>query len=166
MTPVDMIALPQISAVTVDASGSQVLVARSVADWEADKRVHQYWRFDLTGRALHHLPALDGADTAIFSPDGRFLAIDMPPEGSRSDEVFLAEADGTGLRRLTRHPTSIRDIAWSPDGAWIYFLATDTYSEAEKARRERLALIDPYFETLRHRHLWRVDPRDRARPNE
>ncbi|MEA1941110.1 MAG: S9 family peptidase [Pseudomonadota bacterium] len=155
MTPVDMVSLARLSDVDLHASGRRALVTRSIADWAEDARIDQYWRYDIMAGTLDHLPALDDADSVAISPDGRRLAVDMPPEGSSRDEVFLADPDGTGLRRLTRHPTSVRSISWSPDGAWIYFLATDDYSEAE---RDRFARIDPYFETVRHRHLWRVDP--------
>ena len=100
-----------------------------------------------------------------LSPDGRHLAIDRPPEGYTADEVYIADADGAGLERLTRHPTSVRDISWSPDGEWIYFIATDDRTDEEEAHHDRYELIEPYFETTRFRHLWRVNVRtgDRQR---
>ena len=158
MTPADMIALSRLSDVDLHASGLHALVTRSVADWAADERIDQYWHYDIAAGTLDHLAALDDADSVRVSPDGDRLAIDMPPDGSRQDDVFLAAADGSGLQRLTHHPTSVRSVSWSPDGAWIYFLATDAYSDAEKHDRDRFGVIDPYFETVRHRHLWRVDP--------
>jgi dipeptidyl aminopeptidase/acylaminoacyl peptidase len=158
MTPVDMVALARLSDVDVHSSGLQALVTRSVADWAEDGRIDQYWRYDIAAGTLDHLTALDDADSVHLSPQGDRLAADMPPGGSREDEVFLANTDGTGLQRLTRHPTSVRSVSWSPDGSWIYFLATDDYTDDEKADRDRFALIDPYFETVRHRHLWRADP--------
>ena len=158
MTPVDMVSLARLSDVDLHPSGLHALVTRSIADWAEDERVDQYWRYDIMAGTFDHLAALDDADSIALSPDGQRLAADMPPEGSSRDEVFLANADGSGLQRLTRHSTSVRSVSWSPDGHWIYFLATDAYTDEEEAERDRFARIDPYFETIRHRHLWRVDP--------
>ena len=54
-----------------------------------------------------------------FSPDGSKLVFYSASSGN--DEIYVMNADGTGLRNLTNHPA--RDIHphWSPDGSTIVF---------------------------------------------
>jgi TolB protein len=63
-----------------------------------------------------------------WSPDGRRIAfrridridaLGYPLAGNL--DLYVVNADGSGLRRLTRHK-NVRWIAWSPDGRTIAFL--------------------------------------------
>jgi len=58
----------------------------------------------------------------IWSPDGKQLAFAGTHHGS--DDVFIINADGSGLRRLTRSSYSECPEAFSPDGKSIYFTAS------------------------------------------
>jgi Tol biopolymer transport system component len=67
-----------------------------------------------------------------WSPDGRQLAftIQLPPgrglcdrAGACNDEIYVIDADGTGLRRLTRNAVPDGPASWSPDGKTIGFLS-------------------------------------------
>lgn len=85
--------------------------------------------FELLGD-LWLLPATGGEARAItsgrafeseprFSPDGRQLA--FVSDGTGSDNVWVANADGTGARVLTRLDGPIVHApAWSPDGRTLY----------------------------------------------
>jgi serine/threonine protein kinase len=55
------------------------------------------------------------------SPDGRTMALSMT-EGPR-ESLFLVNADGTRLRRLTTDDARDRGPLWSPDGKTIYFFS-------------------------------------------
>ena len=35
--------------------------------------------------------------------------------------LYVVNADGSGLRRLTRNPIATHPLVWSPDGRTIYF---------------------------------------------
>jgi Tol biopolymer transport system component len=67
-----------------------------------------------------------------WSPDGSRIAF-MSPEGSQYD-IFVMNADGTDVRRLTESPADDGWPAWSPDGRQIVFSSVRDdclYSEAD-----------------------------------
>lgn len=62
------------------------------------------------------------------SPDGKRIAFvmrttDLEANKGRSD-LWLVNADGTGLRQLTYSPESEGQPVWSPDGQSLFFLST------------------------------------------
>jgi Tol biopolymer transport system component len=71
---------------------------------------------------------LHGAATPTWSPDGTRLAF-TGFDGGLSD-LFVVNADGSGLQRLTRDRFADLQPAWSPDGRTIAFI-TDRGPEAD-----------------------------------
>src|SRR5207247_11024943 len=67
-------------------------------------------------------PAWDG-DPA-WSPDGQRIAFSSQRDGST--DIYVMNADGSGLRRVTAGPFD-QQPAWSPDGARIVFTAGDCF---------------------------------------
>jgi Tol biopolymer transport system component len=57
----------------------------------------------------------------VWSPDGRKLAF-VRPNASLGDPIYVVNADGSGLRRLTQSPALDADPAWSPDGHKLAFV--------------------------------------------
>jgi Tol biopolymer transport system component len=66
-----------------------------------------------------------------WSPDGRKLVFakrlersgaPCRPAGRCNDEIYVINADGTGLQRLTRNAVTDGHPVWSPDGRRIAFL--------------------------------------------
>ena len=77
---------------------------------------------------VRDLIAFDRLSDARVSPDGQSIvftvsSLDLEANRRRSD-LWLVQADGSGLRRLTSDPASDTSAAWSPDGDTIYFLST------------------------------------------
>jgi dipeptidyl aminopeptidase/acylaminoacyl peptidase len=58
-----------------------------------------------------------GAGDASWSPDGRFVAY------ARKDDIFVANADGSGERNVTRDAALSSGPAWSPDGRRLAYTA-------------------------------------------
>src|SRR6266849_9217787 len=59
---------------------------------------------------------------ANWSPDGRKLAFNGLVKGSKDgSDIYVINADGTGLTRLTTDPADDSSPAWSPDGKKIAF---------------------------------------------
>jgi hypothetical protein len=57
--------------------------------------------------------------TPRWSPDGRLIAFDTRPEGS--SDIYVVEAEGGEVRRLTDGDSQDVMPSWSRDGHWIYF---------------------------------------------
>src|SRR3954452_15881879 len=88
------------------------------------------------GTGARALTNLYSAKRGAWAPDGRRLAFDGRFYETLSDfDIGVMNADGSGLRRITRGPA--RDVmpAWSPDGKWLAF----------SRRRSELALPDVWL---------------------
>ena len=72
------------------------------------------WSMPLVGGTPRRLGGLVAYDVT-YSPDGTQLALATP------DGIFLAQTDGSNLRRLLNLPGENNDIAWSPNGRLLRF---------------------------------------------
>ena len=68
-------------------------------------------------RAFAHYPGLN--TSAAVSPDGGRVAMILSKSGS--PDVYVCDADGSGLKQLTATPVDESSPCWSPDGQWICF---------------------------------------------
>jgi TolB protein len=83
---------------------------------------------------------------AAWSPDGRRLALVSNRDGN--NEIYVVNADGSNLRRLTRNPAIDSSPTWSPTGSQIAFVSdrggspqvyvvnADGLGEAQQVTRE------------------------------
>jgi Tol biopolymer transport system component len=75
-------------------------------------RAGHVWTVGADGKGARIL--LRRAHSPAWSPDGTRLAFVSSRSGD--EEVYVARADGTSVRRLTRLPGPDLSPAWSPDG--------------------------------------------------
>jgi Tol biopolymer transport system component len=61
--------------------------------------------------------------SAVWSPDGRLLAFAAKRDGNF--DVYVLNADGSGLRNLTHNPAPDFFHAWLPDGRIVFFSKRD-----------------------------------------
>jgi Tol biopolymer transport system component len=107
-----------------------------------------------TIRAHAFSPSTRVEGSARFSPDGNRIAFVSYRSGN--GEIWLAERDGSGLRRLTDLGAQETVVSsWSPDGTGIAFTATvngdtDIYTVAIDGGRRplRLTTDHPSMETF------------------
>jgi TolB protein len=64
-------------------------------------------------------PSRAWAPAPAWSPDGRKIAFTSDRDGNR--EIYVMNADGTGLTRLTNDDVDDENPSWSPDGNQIAF---------------------------------------------
>lgn len=78
------------------------------------------YKIDLRTNRRTVFAGFRGTNTgATFSPDGRQVA--MVLSGSGNAEVYVSDAGGRNLRRLTHTEALESDPAWSPDGRRLVF---------------------------------------------
>jgi TolB protein len=106
------------AAITLSGTQGNLDIALINADGSGLKTV-----FAGTGPLSHQ-------DWPSWSPDGRRFAFSSTHEGNQ--EIYTAQADGTGLVRLTNSPGIDGHPSWSPDGRSIVF-ATDRWGGLELA---------------------------------
>lgn len=69
------------------------------------------------------------ASNASWSPDGRRLVFSANPRDGEISNLYLVNADGTGLRPVLANGADNREPVWSPDGKRIAFTSFRTDSQ-------------------------------------
>lgn len=116
-----LVVMPATAGSAVERDGT-VAYARFPSSGEA-----QLFMMDANGRNRIRLIRHAGSDSEpSWSPDGRRIAFTSTSKASIQG-IFVADANGTGLRQLTRHLTppnaAFLDAhpRWSPDGTRLLF---------------------------------------------
>ena len=133
------IGVSDIWVVNADGTGAKNLTRHAQAGnwspaWSPDGRHIAYYSEEGGHPGLylmgtdggHRTRILDGdAEYPCWSPDGTrlaFMSLGFPPGGSSSSyDIYVADADGTGLRQLTYLSGEDGWPVWSPDGRTIAF---------------------------------------------
>lgn len=125
------------------------LIAFTRATYTPDGRVRIAVHAVAPTGAGERLLVDDAADPA-WSPDGRSIALTSTRdrhgetcfhECSPSSEIYVARADGSGLRRLTRSQADDRSPTWAPDGRRIAFVS-DRSNRAEHENEIYVMAVD------------------------
>jgi Tol biopolymer transport system component/predicted Ser/Thr protein kinase len=85
------------------------------------------WLADIDGSNATRLTRGPGAlqGSPSWSPDGQWVAFDAGPESGQMD-IWTIRTDGSGLRQVTRDPSSEIVPSWSRDGRFIYYASNRT----------------------------------------
>jgi Tol biopolymer transport system component/DNA-binding winged helix-turn-helix (wHTH) protein len=97
----------------IDFKTGRLAFSRRLAD-------DDIWRLERGGKACPFLTSSRSDLSPQYSADGRRIAFASGREGENR-EVWVANADGTGLTRVTRMSVYSGTPRWSPDGQWIAF---------------------------------------------
>src|SRR5437867_272616 len=165
MSLVDVLDVPYLTDPQLSPDGRQLLYVLAKADWNLNRRVGHIWRANVERTGAVQLTSGPTSEAEPrWSPDGSEVAFVAARAGSA--QVYLMNAAGGEARPLTSHDSSVpvpdahypslSRISWSPDAAWIYFLAFDPDTPAERARRTTKDDVYAFDENHKQRHLWRV----------
>lgn len=77
---------------------------------------------------LSDLYKIKGVAAPAISPNGEKIAFVVTEsfleKGKTNSEVYIMNADGSGMKKLTDNPSSDNHPFWSPDGGTLYFSST------------------------------------------
>lgn len=117
------------------------------------------WTVEPDGSSLTELPLGVGAFNGdpAWSPDGARISFDWDrgPARPKAHGIFIANADGSGARRLTSAPRTVEahdtESQWSPDGTKIAF------TRVSRIGRAAVFVIRVGGTGLRRLTPWRLD---------
>lgn len=120
------------------------------------------------GSLPENLTRHEASDLApCWSPDGRRIAftsdrngereVGPPGSGHYNSDIFIMNADGTGVRQLTFDPVEADDPAWSPDGLSIAYTSEREVPNAPSAIYV-IDLASGVDQRLSGNHGWASDP--------
>ena len=101
-----------------------VSVAHSFADARNPTKLG-LWVMNVDGSNARRVAQNATSGHPAWSPNGRRIAFrrfDGKLGSIGNSDLFVVNADGSGLRRLTRHSENMRWFAWSPNGRTIAYL--------------------------------------------
>jgi dipeptidyl aminopeptidase/acylaminoacyl peptidase len=165
MTLIDFLNVPRLGDPQLSPDDSQILFVRSEADWKANKRITHVWRVNADGSGLIQMTSgAEGESAPRWSPDGRTIAFVAKRTGAGAEfaQIYLLSNAGGEATALTSHESPVEGggraggLTWSPDGASIYFLASDAKTAEEKAREKAKDDVKVFDEDYKQRHLWKV----------
>ncbi len=71
---------------------------------------------------LTNSPLIDDFHVHV-SPDGSRIVFERAPTAGFAADIYVMNADGTGLRQITNHLANDRHPSWHPDGERVVFMS-------------------------------------------
>jgi dipeptidyl aminopeptidase/acylaminoacyl peptidase len=113
------------------------------------------------GEARKVSDAKDGVNAFGFSRDGKWLAFSAGKAEERQLWLLDLTKDAAPAQ-LTKHATPVREWAWTPDNAHIFFLSPDALDKDDQKRREKKFDVRIVDQAAPHTHLWSVSIADKS----
>ncbi|MEI6739476.1 MAG: S9 family peptidase [Gemmatimonadaceae bacterium] len=173
MTTADLMRVRSVGGAAISPSGDRVLY--TVSAWEHpgakgdtalgethNRRSHVFIVPAAGGPARQLTASERGESQPQWSPDGATIAF-VSARGTATNgeeprpQLWLLPADGGEASVLTNARDGVSAYAWSPDGARIAYLTTDSLTRDAEAKARRRDDAKVYEGDLRLSQLWVID---------
>ena len=153
--------------------GSAILFVRNPPnEFGEDQQKSRLMLVAPDGSSLRSFPGGLRGSFPAWSPDGRRVAFTSYRDRNGRQclgrdycrwlgELYVVNADGSALRRLTRNRLDDRSASWSPDGRWIAYTSGRTHGGRARYRLYRIrpsggrALLVTQMPSAVFRAAWR-----------
>jgi len=141
----------------ISPDGKWVAYTVTETDWKQDAFVTQVWVVNTATARNHQLTRGPKSSTnPTWSPDSKWLAFTSAREGNKN-QIFAIQPDGGEALQFTASETAVGDFAWSPDGRFITFEASEPDAQQKKDRKERLGDFEVVRRDYAHQHLFTIE---------
>lgn len=118
---------------SVSPDGQRFVFAVTQRNLTTGELMHDLFVVDRTGLNIRHLTQMAGVETEpVWSPDGTTIAFAGSETTGGALDIFVINADGTGLTNLTADMpfTYEHAPAWSPDGQMLAFTSLNLFGHS------------------------------------
>ncbi|HEY0384623.1 MAG TPA: hypothetical protein VGC64_01365, partial [Pyrinomonadaceae bacterium] len=125
----DLYRIKNVGDIHISPDGKSLIYTVGASDLAHARRTSQIWMMNLDGTGARQILQNEkGANSPLFSPDGRWIAFIGTQDGNSNLYLMSATGGTSAARKLTNISTGISDPLFSPDGKWIAF-SSDVYPE-------------------------------------
>ncbi|MEM7117829.1 MAG: S9 family peptidase [Chloroflexota bacterium] len=163
-TITELIRLPIVDDAQLSPNGRSAIFTVTTPNWDKNEYVTQLWQVDTNGRsAPRQLTfAKTSSHTPRWSPDGNWIVFISKRQDDKVAQIYRLSPFGGEAERLTELEATPSQLAWSPNGRFLAFLATNAKSKADKEREEAFGDIAIEDVDYRYQHLWLLDIEQKA----
>ena len=126
----DLIGMKRVADAQISPDGSKIAYVVNVVNKEANRGKRSIWMISTSGggSAQQFITSDKNDDNPRWSPDGSRIAFTSTREGA--PQIFVANADGSNIHKVSDVPEGVSEFIWSPDGKSFAF-TTDIYPECK-----------------------------------
>ena len=157
MTPVDLLSLNAVSNQDISPDGTRLLYQLGEVDWKGNRRISHIWRKNLVSGVTRQMTFGHESETnPKWSPQGDKWIFVTKRKGDDHNHIYLMYEDGGEAQKIAKLTGSPRNIRWSNDGQFIYFLAVAADSKEVKKALKKHRVIESFEDKSKQRQLWRI----------
>jgi Tol biopolymer transport system component len=124
--------------------GTKIAYQSYYFDYESSISKVGIWVANADGTGAHDLTDNYSDNDPAWSPDGKQIVFDSSRDDPDNTDIYVMNADGSGVKRLTTDVAPDSHPAWSPDGQWLAF-----QSERASKRNPQIYVMKPDVANVR-----------------